>query len=132
MEMNSLIDVRAILPSIQAPTLVVHRTGDVDTSIEEGRYVAGRIPGAAFSELPGADHFVGIDPDQILDVVEPFVLTVAGMASPDHDRVLATVLMTDIVGSTETLSRVGDRAWADLLARHNAAVKSELERFSGS
>lgn len=131
MEMNSLIDVRAILPSIQAPTLVVHRTGDVDTSIEEGRYVAGRIPGAAFSELPGADHFVGIDPDQILDVVEPFVLTVAGMASPDHDRVLATVLMTDIVGSTETLSRVGDRAWADLLARHNAAVKSELERFSG-
>jgi pimeloyl-ACP methyl ester carboxylesterase len=129
--MNSSVDVRAILPSIHVPTLVVHRTGDVDTAVEEGRYVARRIPGASYTELPGPDHFVGIDPDQILDVVEPFVLGVASTSPPEADRVLATVLVTDIVGSTEALARLGDRAWADLLARHNEVVQAELARFSG-
>ena len=72
-EMNSLIDVRALLPAIRVPTLVVHRGTDFDVSVEEGRYIAERIRGARFVELPGADHFVGVDPDQILDVVEPFL-----------------------------------------------------------
>jgi DNA-binding SARP family transcriptional activator/pimeloyl-ACP methyl ester carboxylesterase/predicted ATPase len=133
MEMNSLVDVRAILPSIHAPTLVVHRVDDVDVSVEEGRYVARSIPGAKYVELSGADHFVAVDPDQILDAVEPFV---AGCTQPapepgDTGRVLATVLMTDIVDSTGALARLGDRAWADLLARHDEIVRSELARFSG-
>ena len=72
-EMNSLIDVRALLPAIRVPTLVVHRGTDYDVRVEEGRYIAERIRGARFVELPGADHFVGVDPDQILDVVEPFL-----------------------------------------------------------
>jgi DNA-binding SARP family transcriptional activator/pimeloyl-ACP methyl ester carboxylesterase len=72
-EMNSVIDVRALLPTIRVPTLVVHRGTDYDVRVEEGRYIAERIAGARFVELPGADHFVGVDPDQILDVVEPFL-----------------------------------------------------------
>jgi pimeloyl-ACP methyl ester carboxylesterase len=68
------VDVRHVLPAIRAPTLVLHRSGDGDTRVEEGRYVAERIPGARFVELPGDDHFVAIDPDQILDEVERFVL----------------------------------------------------------
>ena len=80
-EMNSLIDVRALLPAIRVPTLVVHRGTDYDVRVEEGRYIAERIRGARFVELPGADHFVGVDPDQILDVVEPF-LAECGAAAP--------------------------------------------------
>ena len=97
-EMNSLIDVRALLPAIRVPTLVVHRGTDYDVRVEEGRYIAERIPGARFVELPGADHFVGVDPDQILDVVEPFLAELrrrrtgsrgrsrAGHARRDRDR----------------------------------------------
>jgi pimeloyl-ACP methyl ester carboxylesterase/tetratricopeptide (TPR) repeat protein len=131
MKMNSLVDVRAILPSIHVPTLVVHRSGDVDTSVEEGRYVASRIPGAVFVELAGRDHFVAVEPDQILDVAEPFIRQVEQGPPAEADRVLATVLMTDLVGSTETLSRLGDRAFADLLTRHHQVLENELERFSG-
>jgi pimeloyl-ACP methyl ester carboxylesterase len=137
MEMNSQIDVRDLLGAIRVPTLVVHRTGDLDVNVEEGRYIASRIPGASFVELPGNDHFVAIDPDQLLDVVEPFVQsrTVPAIAVPPEpsevERVLATILVTDIVSSTETLHRMGDRAWSDLLHRHRAAVRNELERFSG-
>ena len=72
-EMASLIDVRDVLGAVQAPTLVLHRRDDVDSHVEEGRYLAERIPGARFVELEGADHFVGVDPDQILDPVEEFV-----------------------------------------------------------
>ena len=72
--MNSTADVRHVLPAIQAPTLVLHRTRDQDASIEEGRYIADRIPGAAFVELAGEDHFVAIDPDQIVDQIERFLV----------------------------------------------------------
>jgi hypothetical protein len=72
-EMNSLVDVRDVLGAVQAPTLVLHRRHDVDASVEEGRYLAGHIPGARFIELDGADHFIAVDPDQILDPVEDFV-----------------------------------------------------------
>src|SRR5262249_39054530 len=81
-EMNSQIDVPSALPSVQCRTLVVHRSADLDVKVEEGRYMAERIPGARFVELPGADHFVAIDPDQILDVVEPFVAELSDVAPP--------------------------------------------------
>ena len=100
-EMNARIDVRDLLPAIHVPTLVVHRAADGRVRVEEGRYIAGRIPGARLVELPGADHFVAIDPDQILDAVEPFVAELAaarpGEAVPD--RVLATVVAAEGPGA---------------------------------
>jgi DNA-binding SARP family transcriptional activator/pimeloyl-ACP methyl ester carboxylesterase len=96
-EMNSLIDVRALLPAIRVPTLVVHRGTDFDVRVEEGRYIAERIAGARFVELGGADHFVGVAPDEILDVVEPFLGECAGApAIPADDRVLLTVVAVEI------------------------------------
>ena len=97
--MNSLIDVRALLPAIRVPTLVLHRGTDFDVRVEEGRYIAERIPGARFAELPGADHFVGVDPDQVLDVIEPFVAECgAARARGADDRVLVTLVASDVAG----------------------------------
>ena len=101
MEMNSRIDVRAVLAAIRVPTLVVNRGTDFDVRVEEGRYIAERIAGARFVELPGADHFVAIDADQILDAVEPFLAECGAAPLPVHwDRALVTLLITEIVGST--------------------------------
>jgi DNA-binding SARP family transcriptional activator/class 3 adenylate cyclase len=131
-EMNSLIDVRALLPAIRVPTLVVHRGTDYDVRIEEGRYIAERIPGAHFVELPGADHFVAVDPDQILDAVEPFLAECgASPAPPVDDRVLATLLVTDIAGSTRTAADLGDHAWRDLVEYHYELLRAELARYRG-
>jgi len=127
--MNSQIDVRAVLPSIRVPTLVLHRRGDHDSRPEEGRYIAERIEGARFVELSGAEHVPWVDADQILDEVEEFLTGVRRASEPD--RVLATVLFTDIVGSTERISKLGDHRWSELLARHHGAVRRELERFRG-
>jgi pimeloyl-ACP methyl ester carboxylesterase len=127
--MNSMADVRAVLPSVQCPTLVLHRTGDLDANIGEGRYIAERIPGARFVELEGDDHLPFVEPDQILDEVEEF-LTGARPAHPT-DRVLATILFTDLVGSTERATELGDAAWAGLVAEHNATVRRELARHAG-
>jgi len=130
LRMNTEIDIRGVLPTIRVPTLVVHRTGDRDVEVEEGRWIAAQIPGARFVELPGADHLPWVgDSDAILDLAEEF-LTGAPPAT-DHDRVLATVLFTDIVGSTERAAQLGDRAWADLVEAHHAAVRRELQRFRG-
>jgi class 3 adenylate cyclase len=127
--MNSQIDVRDVLPAVQVPTLVMHRARDRDSRLEEGRYLADRIPGARFVELEGEDHVPFINPDQILDEVEEFL---TGMRrGPEPDRVLATVLFTDIVGSTERATELGDRAWRDLLARHHAIVRTALASFQG-
>jgi class 3 adenylate cyclase len=127
--MNSQIDVRSILPSIQVPTLVLHRTGDRDSGVEEGRYIAERIPGARFVELPGGDHAPMIDPDQIVDEVEEFLTGVR--RGPEPDRVLATILFTDIVGSTQRAAEMGDRPWRQALEFHHARIRRELERFGG-
>jgi class 3 adenylate cyclase len=127
--MNSKADVRDVLPVVQAPTLVLHRSGDRDANVEEGRYIAERIPGALFVELAGEDHIVFVDPDQILDHVEEF-LTGAKPARV-AERVLATVLFTDLVGSTELARELGDRRWAELLGRHDDAVRRDLARFGG-
>ena len=127
--MNSKVDVREVLPSVQCPTLVFHRTGDLDSRVDEGRYIAGRIPGARFVELPGDVHVPWADMDTMLDEMEEFLT--GARPVPVGSRILATLLFTDIVGSTQMVQRLGDRAWADLLAEHHAAVRLELVRFSG-
>ena len=130
LRMNSYIDVREVLPTIRVPTLVLHRTGDHDVNVAEGRYLASRIPGAKFVELAGADHWISAgDTDAIADEIEEFLT--GTRPTPEPDRVLATVLFTDIVGSTERTAELGDRRWRDLLAAHDAAVRRELERFRG-
>ncbi|MGH3078310.1 MAG: adenylate/guanylate cyclase domain-containing protein [Gaiellaceae bacterium] len=128
--MNSNIDVRGVLTAIHVPTLVLHRTGDRDSRPQEGRYIAERIEGARFVELDGEDHSPWIEPDQILDEVEEFLTGVR--RGPDVRRVLATVLFTDIVGSTTKAVELGDSRWRSLLEQHHAAVRRELERFRGS
>jgi len=127
--MNSKADIRDVLPSVQCPALVLHRTGDLDARIEEGRYIAARIPGARFVELPGDNHVPLFDPDQIVDEIEEFLTGARPAVS--SDRVLATVLFTDLVGSTEKAASLGDEAWASLLRAHNDVVRVELARFSG-
>jgi pimeloyl-ACP methyl ester carboxylesterase len=128
--MNAQIDVRAILPTIQVPTLVLQRREDVYRDPGHARFLADQIPGARLVELAGTDHlpYVG-DSDAIVDEVQEFLTGVR--PPPEHDRVLATVMLTDIVGSTERASAVGDRAWKDLLERHRALVRHELTRFRG-
>ena len=130
--MQRELDLRRVLPLIQVPTLVTHRTGDQVARVEEGRYVAESIPGARFKELPGMDHppWAG-DQDAVLTEVERF-LTSIREAEAEFDRVLATVLFTDIVDSTTTAAQMGDRAWRDLLERHHATVRSLLGRYRGA
>jgi class 3 adenylate cyclase len=127
---NTEADIRHVLPAIQVPTLVLHRTEDRDMSVEEGRYLASHIKGARFVELAGTDHlwFAG-DMDAILDEVEEFLTGVR--RGPEVDRVLATVLLNDIVGSTEHAVGLGDRRWRELLGVYYALVHRELERYRG-
>jgi class 3 adenylate cyclase len=128
-EMNYEIDTRQVLASIRVPTLVIHRTGDRVVNVENGRDVAARIPNARYVELEGIDHWPFLDADRILDELEEFFTGVRG--SPDPDRVLATVLFTDIVGSTERAAALGDRQWRDLLTEHHRLVRRAIERFRG-
>ena len=130
MQMNREIDVRTVLPAVRVPTLIVHRTGDRNIRVEHARYMAERIPGARLIELPGDDHvpWVG-DGDALVDEVEEFLTGVRH--GPEPDRVLATLLFTDIVGATQKAAALGDRRWRDLLAEHNARVRRELARFRG-
>ena len=126
--MSSMIDIRHVLPAIRVPTLVLHRTDEV--LAEASRYVGAQIPAARMVEFPGADHMPWLgDQDTPLDEIEEFLTGVR--PHPSLDRVLATVLFTDIVGSTELAADLGDRRWRDLLERHNAVVRRELVRFRG-
>lgn len=127
--MNTEIDTRAVLPTISAPTLVLQRLHDRSVRVEEGRWIAGQIPGARYVELDGDDHLVWIGPDDLLDEVEAFLTGVR--RGPELDRVLATVLFTDIARSTETAADVGDRRWRGLLEEHNRLVRQELDRYRG-
>lgn len=124
------LDVRAVLPSIQAPTLVLQRVGDRITPVEQARYLAATIPTARLVEFPGDDHipFLG-DGDAVIDEVEEFVT--GTRPAPDVDRVLATVLFTDIVGSTERQVAMGDRAWKDVVLAHHGLVRGALTRWRG-
>jgi class 3 adenylate cyclase len=127
--MNAEIDVRQILPAIHTPALILHRIGDV---VEDGRYVADHIPGAKFVELPGTDHFPFYDydlADRMADEVEEFLTGARSEAEPD--RVLVTVMFTDIVDSTKRAAQLGDRQWRDLRERHDQAVRHQIGRFRG-
>lgn len=125
------IDVRDVLPAVNVPTLVLHRIDDPFVRPAQARFLADHIPNAALVELPGADHvFFAGNSDELIDEIESFA---TGTRGPAHaDRVLTTMLFTDIVGSTERAVAVGDRAWRTLLARHHTAVRSMLERFRGN
>jgi pimeloyl-ACP methyl ester carboxylesterase/class 3 adenylate cyclase len=124
------VDVRQALPAIHAPTLVIHRRDDRIVFSPQVQYVADQIKGARLVELPGVDHvpFIG-DADAILDEVEEFVT--GARPAPRTDRVLATVLFTDIVGSTERQASLGDRGWTTLVKQHHAAIREVLTRFRG-
>jgi pimeloyl-ACP methyl ester carboxylesterase len=130
LRMNTQIDVRAVLPTIQAPTLVLHRVDDRDVLVEEARWIASQIPGARYVELPGDDHLIwGGDVDGLVDEVEDFLT--GSRPSRADDRVLATVLVTDIVSSTDHAARLGDRGWRGVLEQHHSIVRRELERYRG-
>jgi class 3 adenylate cyclase/pimeloyl-ACP methyl ester carboxylesterase len=129
--MSSDIDVRHVLPVIRVPTLILHRATDRDVTVENGRYLAQHIPGARYVEFAKGDH-TGVasgEFDAECDEIEEFVTGVR--PGPAVDRVLSTVLFTDIVGSTERLVTLGDRKWQELKAAHHRIVRSELDRFRG-
>jgi class 3 adenylate cyclase len=127
----STIDTRDILPSVRVPTLVMQRSQDPVADVDAGRDLAARIPGARFREFPGDTHpfYEGPEHEEILAEIEAF--TTGVRPSPRSDRVLATLLFIDIVGSTEHAVELGDRGWRDLLEQHNRAVRTELSRFQG-
>jgi class 3 adenylate cyclase/pimeloyl-ACP methyl ester carboxylesterase len=125
---NGQVDVRAVLPSIRVPTLVMHRSGDRFIDIRHSRYTAAHVPGAKFVELPGSDALFGDDSLE-LDEIEEF-LTGARKA-PDPERILATVMFSDIVDSTARAAEIGDRRWRELLESMEGSVLRELDRFRG-
>lgn len=127
------MDVRSILPAIQVPTIVIHLTGDKACNIGEGRYIADRIPGARLIELPGVDHLFFGDSqlaDRILSEIRRFALELEPVTNPN--RMLTTVLFTDIVDSTRKAAELGDTKWQNLLEQHNSIVTSEILRFRGT
>jgi len=130
LRMNSQIDTRHVLPTIRVPTLVLARTGDRDVTVDEGRWLASQIPDARFVELPGDEHLLWAgDQDALLAEIEQFLT--GTRSAPDYDRVLSTVLFTDIVGSTERARELGDRGWHEVLDEHHARVRSVLEQYRG-
>src|SRR4051794_1671961 len=124
------IDVREILPAVNVPTLILHRTDERVAAVEGARYMAEHIRGARLVEFEGSDHLPMLgDPHALVDEIEEFL---TGERRPrPADRVLSTVLFTDIVGSTERAAELGDSRWRDLLARHDELVRRQLSRFGG-
>jgi class 3 adenylate cyclase len=130
--LNAKIDVRPVLPSIRIPTLVMHREGDLQVPLEAGRALAGRIPDAKFIEYPGDDHvFWSGDVEEFLGDIEEFVTGSRDRSSAEIERVLATVLFTDIVDSTRSAAAMGDQAWRRLLDNHDAIARQTVEKFRG-
>jgi class 3 adenylate cyclase len=131
MRMNQEIDISGVLSAIRVPTLVIHRTEDIAVSIEEGRFLAQHIPHARLAEFAGADHlpYIGENADDIADEIQEFVTGSRPAVEPD--RVLATVLLTDIVDSTKRASDLGDRRWRTLLDQHDDLVRQEISRLRG-
>ena len=124
-------DVRHVLPAVHVPALVLHRTGDQVYSVEEGRYLAEHIAGARFVELDGVDHMPDFgDSDAIVREIDRFLGSVLDEEA-EFDRVLATVMFTDIVDSTQRASQMGDRAWRQLLVTHHQRVRGLLARYRG-
>jgi class 3 adenylate cyclase len=129
MRMAFDIDVRHVVPAVRVPTLVVHAVGDKVCSVENGRFLARMLPDARYVELPGDDHVPWFDPDDAVAEVREFLTGRREAAT--SDRILATVLFTDLVGSTARAVELGDRRWRDLLDQHHASVRRELARFDG-
>jgi len=131
MRANYELDVRPLLPTIQAPTLILHRVGDALTPVSAGRYLAAHIPGAKYIEMSGTDHMVTDNDTQdfIADEIEEFITGTRRHLEPD--RVLATVMFTDIVRSTERAAELGDARWRELLSTYYAALRKELTAFRG-
>ena len=130
MRNSSDTDIRGILPFVRTPTLVLHRVGDRIEPIEAGRYVAARMPDARLVELPGDDGIPWIgDTDAVLHEIRTFLGE--RVQHPSSDRRLATILFTDIVGSTQRAAMLGDAGWGELLGEHHRRVREELERFEG-
>ena len=128
-------DVRDVLPSLRVPTLVMHRKETTAWDIRGGRYLADHIPGARFVELPGAEFSPSLgDQERLFDALESFLDDVVhgGQWKAEPDRVLATVLFTDIVGATSRAAELGDRAWRELLEHHHATIRTQLGRFRGN
>lgn len=129
-KMNTDIDIRSILSAIQVPTLLLHRTDDRDARVEESRFMATQIHGAQFVELPGQDHLPWVgDTQRLLDEIEIFVT--GNLYEQEPERILATLLFTDIVSSTETATSLGDERWHYLLQQHHDLVRKELLRYRG-
>jgi len=131
MRANYEIDVRHLLPAVQAPTLILHRAGDALVPVKAGRYLAEHIPGAKYAEIPGTDHTV-LDQetqDVIADEIEEFIT--GAHRRPETDRVLATVMFTDIVRSTERAAELGDARWRELLSNYYVVLRKELTAFRG-
>jgi class 3 adenylate cyclase len=123
-------DVRHVLPAIRVPTLILHRRDSARIPIAHGRYIAERIEGARFVELPGSENYIWAgDQETLVAEVQEFLTGVRPM--PDADRILATVMFTDIVDSTRRAAELGDRRWRDVLAEHDRAVRESLGRFRG-
>jgi len=130
MRMAHDIDVRDVAPAIRVPTLILHSVEDQVCHVENARYLARTIPGARYVELPGADHVMYAElADLAIAEIREFLTGVR--EGPEPERLLATVLFTDLVGSTERAAELGDRRWRELLERHHEAVRRELARFSG-
>jgi class 3 adenylate cyclase/pimeloyl-ACP methyl ester carboxylesterase len=126
------IDTRPILASVRVPTLVLHRTDEIAIPVQGGRMLAAMIPGARLVELPGNIHvpFMSGDTSHMLDVIEEFLT--GARHPPDSDRILTTVLFTDIVGSTTRAAELGDRRWNELLERHDTVMRRQLVRYRGT
>ena len=132
--MNMDVDVCDVLPLVRVPTMVMHRKDGGGWDVRSGRYMAERIAGARLVELPGADFMPDLgDQERLFAELEPFLADVAEgkAAKVEADRVLATVLFTDIVGSSEKAASLGDSAWRELLERHHELVRRQLARFRG-
>lgn len=130
---NDQIDVRAILPQIRRPTLIIHRRGDRVVRCANGRFLADHVPNAVYLELPGEDHATAEgDTDALVDAVVSFgTASATGRQEAPAQRFLSTVLFTDIVGSTELAGQLGDRAWRDLLQRFHALCRAQIDAFRG-
>jgi pimeloyl-ACP methyl ester carboxylesterase len=129
MRMAYDIDVRDVVSAINVPTLIVHAVDDRVCHVENARFLARTIPGARYVELPGADHVPWFDPDATVAEIREFLTGRRESTTPD--RMLATILFTDLVGSTARTTELGDRRWRDLLEQHHSAVRRELGRFGG-
>jgi class 3 adenylate cyclase len=130
MRMAFDIDVRHVVPAINVPTLIVHAARDRVCNVENGRFLARTIPGAKYVELDTDDHVPWFDPDETIAEIREFLTGTRETARPD--RMLATVLFTDLVGSTEQAVELGDRRWRDLIEQHHATVRRELARYDGT